>query len=552
MNSDTNISQDQPDTEAGVPDALTDKAVELLRQAVRGNGLQTSAVTLKHFNGRILAFEARNSFTITHEISEKYIAGRQQGTILGSEEDLRREIEQETQKTAHDDAIIAQTIEALKTRKDLGFAIDGHTLPLPQTPHNYVVHQQCPACHANGRMPCLKCKGQGHEVCTRCHGQKEMLCRQCRGTRTLNTQQGPIQCKFCQGRGRTVCDLCRRQGRIACKTCHSTGQCPCKDCNGSGWRSLVAALKFKVAGHFSYQNGSLPKDVPPLIDSLGPELVTEGHAKADIVTDKERLKAAAEEGQKNEYAILYDVRLPWGDIDFTIRRTTISGKLFGYRPALVQMGPVLEKILAKGLRLLDDAAANRGDASRKLQDALRYRAISEAVLATAMHPPRKALSLMRERYPFGIQNTTLKNMLQMAGRALQNTTRRPRLYGLGIGLGLTALLYGLYYIGPLRDMIRPHTGAPAAQAAIDFFLVLLGGTITTASIQLTAARALRRSLRAIKSKAARKKLVPKAGQSALWGYLGGLILYFTMINAAIMTGAAAPAWYAKLTATIGL
>lgn len=538
--------QEQEEEKEAVDPALLEAAVELLRQVVRGNGIKPEDVQYHSFEGEVLHFEIFEHFAIEPKVFEKLLHGKENGHAVGSRQEARNKVQTAIGKAARDPDVRHATVEILKQRPDRGFGLDDQYIPFDRLRQTFVAHELCSVCGGSMRMVCQSCQGNGRLRCTKCHGSKEMICPRCHGRRHDNTPQGQKPCPRCRGRGKAKCDLCSAAGALPCRPCKSSGQVACKNCSGTGWLSQVLSLEMRARSRFYYEAEKLPPELPPLLDSLRGAMVTEGHCEAVINEEIERAKELDNASKDEEYLIPYNVRLPWGDIKFLLQEQELPAKLFGFQPSLIHAPPFLETAAAPGLRALNEAALT-GNAAAKIAEAVRFRAVAEAILAAAQMRPRRALDSMHKKYPFGFRPETLKDMLQKGDRALKRATKGPRFIGLALGLAGTAALYAAYYVGPLRALLSPLAGGNnAAMNAADVLLALAGGAGTTLSIQLTAAGALRRAVGRLLPPEKRKKLLPKAGQSALWGYAGGLAIYFAMIEAAALRGGDIPAWYAHI------
>src|SRR6185295_15304931 len=71
---------------------IIDDSIDLMRTAVRGNGLDEKAVHFNSFNGTVLHFETYQVFKVTPTTGEKYLPGKQQGVVVGSRQDARNKV----------------------------------------------------------------------------------------------------------------------------------------------------------------------------------------------------------------------------------------------------------------------------------------------------------------------------------------------------------------------------------------------------------------------------------------------------------------------------
>ena len=535
-----------------VDPTLLEAAVDMVRAAVHGNGVKKEDVKFVSFEGEVLHFEIFERFVIEPKIAEKLLHGKENGEVVGSHQDARNKAQAAITKAARNPDVRKNTVEMLKKRPDLGFGLDNQFILLERLRQTFVAHEICNVCSGSMRNICQNCQGNGKTHCTKCRGTREVICPLCQGRMFENTPRGRRACNRCKGRGKIMCDLCKHAGTLPCKFCKTTGQVPCKNCTGTGWHSHMTYLEMRARSNFHYEHEKFPEELPPLIDKLRGAMVTEKHCEAAINEEKVRTDELDQASKPDEYFIPYNVRLPWGDIKFLVDGKELPAKLFGFQPSLVHAPPFLEQTAAPGLRALNEAAKMPVNVAAKINEAVRMRAVAEAVLAAAQMPQKRALDYMHKKYPFGFMAETLKTMVAQGDSALKRVTKIPRLIGLALGLVLSAGLYGAYYIGPLRALLGLALDNQNAMSAIDFLLVLIGGAGTTLSIQLSATGALRRAIGKLLPPEKRSKILPKAGQSALWGCIGGLIIYLAMIEAAVMQGAQAPSWYALIQRLIGI
>lgn len=539
-----------------VDKALLEKAVHQLQTLAKGNGLPADAITLADFSGEVLDFESHAYFKVDPQISEKRLNGRQSADkIVGSLQDMRNRIKTAIEKISDNPVVRKNTISMLHQREDLGYGIENQAIMLESLNQSFAVHESCQTCSGAAYVQCKYCHGAGYTSCTKCHGSREENCKQCQGRQFIpaaNGQQTP--CPTCNGRGKTRCLLCQGDGRIECRNCKSKGKMPCEQCAGTGWHSLVCRLKVKAHSHFDYidpyneDSESVPPDILPLLEDLGPLLVLDEHADIKINEDHGHVEELKKLSKDDEYIIPYAVRLPWGDISFKINeKEQLSGKLFGFNPVLLAIPPFLEKTTAPGLSALMRAGTESAtNAEKNIKAALQFRLPRETLLAAAKYGHRKAFAIMKKRYPCGISDKTLHKIITASDRALKHITLRPRLNGLALGLLMTTLFFATYSLTPVRALFMQKITAPAAQTIMDIMMVAAGGALTTLTIQFTALKSLRGLLGNLLPAAKTKSLLPKAGQSALWGYVGSVVIFFIMIMAAYYTKEEMPVWLAPL------
>ncbi len=543
--------------------ALLESALTLLKAAVTGNGIDPETLSLKSFSGEVLHFETHENFKIEPRTAQKLLHGKENGEVVGSLQEARTRIQGAIEKVTQNPEIWKNTITVLSKRPDLGFALNDYVLLLDRMNKTYVVHEVCTECHGQARASCQACRGTGGTHCPKCYGTKLMVCPKCHGTQYLDLGQGRQPCIRCNGRGKANCDKCQQKGTIKCVACRGSGLLSCKGCSGTGWHSQMSYLEIRARSRFQYNREALPPEVPPLIDNLGPEMVTAKHGDIRIIQEKVREEEINKNTKPDEFIIPYKVRLPWGNIEFFTKDGTLAGKLFGFQPSLVHMPHFLEEAVRPGLRFLDEAVRAQTNVAAKIREATSYRLIAEAALATVRAPQRKALDLMLKKYPFGIRAETLKKTVLLADRALRRVTQKPRIFGMLGGLALNLALFALYFVGPGRGFLETFPLTPRALVAADGVLLMLGFLVVTLCMQYASVQALNRALEHVlprgattkgkgKGKTPRNRLIPKAGKSAAIGYAVLVVLYFATIELAISRGGGTPIWYAPLHQALGL
>ncbi len=527
--------------------ALLEKALEDFRALIKGNGLKPDSLKLKGFEGEVINFEAYGIFKIEASINEKRVAGRERGEQSGSQTDAKQKINTMIETITLDREVKKLTVNLLEKRQDLGFGINNQLIKLERLNKKFVIHEPCPSCDASGKIVCKNCRGKKLITCVKCQGQRDIQCHNCHGAQFINSPQGERQqCTYCHGRGQISCELCRQSGEVSCPKCKATGRMVCHDCSSTGWHSHVFNVSLQAKGKFDFDRENLPEEVPALIDEYGPKMLTEKHAQIRIIEDSRKDEEMDMRSEADEYIVPYHVKLPWGDIGFSVKDKAIKGKLFGFNALLIDIPPLLEKIIGKSLRLLDQAAQGQGNVAVHIGNAIRARAIGETFLSTLSNPPPKALIIMQERYPYGIKETTLKKMITNAGAALKHLTKKPRQKGLGFGIAIAALFYMAYFMGPLRSLIIGKITTTLPDIIPDSGAIIISGVIVTAAIQINVSNALKRALDKLPSKSSKTKIAPKLQQSALWGFPAAMALFILILVLTITTGTEVPAWYRQI------
>ncbi len=529
----------QPQEPAGepIPQGLLDKALDNLRQLARGNGVPTGVMSIKSFEGKIYTLDARQVFRIIASGNEMIVNGRPQGPALKSREELQEEIRSAASRTASSPGIRPVLMEILNKRDDMGFGLNGETLDLPLPASRYVVPLPCDACHGAKTVACASCRGSGRSPCMKCQGRREITCLACRGTQFQFAGQERVSCRVCRGRGRVGCPTCRQLGHTPCLKCRSAGKIPCRLCGGTGFRSLVASITYKAESRLEYDRTALPYEASSQWSRMKGGAFKGRHIEARFAPPP----SAAMEKKTEEVMIPCHIRVPSGAITFAVGAEEVKGRLFGMQGLLTNLPPFLEMLAAPGLRALSEAAAPGGHVAGPLERAIRYRLTADIVLAVASFAPLKAYHLLQKRYPQGIGEDALKQAVRDASSALRRIGRKPRLIGFGIGTMLSLIIYGLWFLLPLR---------PRDLFVMDLAFVVVCALAAFFCIRYTAARAIGRVLGRLQ-KNGRKRFLPDTASSAFLAASGSLGTGLLMLQVCALKGMALPSWYAALLHTAG-
>lgn len=530
-----------------VSDEILELAVKQVQAVVKGNGMRGLQVALHDFEGKVLKFEAYEVFHMDPQISEKRVPGKQNGEVAGSAQDMRTKMQNVLGKITENPDVKKFTIDMLRKRLDLGFALQGQSISLNTYNKNYVVHEQCNSCAGRKYMLCGVCHGDGRAKCYRCKGAMHVDCPQCNGQRTVAAGSSRKTCTRCNGNGKIHCPLCHGKGVTRCKNCKGDGRLNCKSCNATGWHSILSSLIVKAKCAFWYDKEAMvaseqAPELPPIIDSLGPKMVTEKHADIIFIEDVERLKQLDREVKPDEYKIPYRVRVPWGDISFRLKDTVVKGKLFGFNPRLYHVDTFLEEPLIPGIHKLEEAGRTRGDAVQNIKDASQYRALGEALVLSARMGHARAFESYQKRYPFGLREETLHKILVSADAALKNVTRRPRQMGVLYAGILSLVISGAFYLTPARAQLYGLLPAEPARLAIDLLLLALLMGASWFVLQANAAKALQEAMKHLLPPEKRAKLKPKPGKAGYVGIVAALILWALMAPLTFALGLSMPTW----------
>ncbi len=533
-----------------------DKALEQVKKIIKGNKFDIDKITLANFEGEVLQFPATTTLQILTKISRRQEMGRVTGPVqVGNEIEADQETTNEYLKIEDDINLIRQIKDSLISRKDKGFAQDNIVIDLPFWKKEFVYFNKCKSCKATGKIRCQRCAGKGVDQCPRCNGTGMSHCTQCRGAQMITGPQGnKIQCPTCHGRGRVTCVLCNQSGKVQCPVCRTKGTTICTVCQGHGWSSNLQIVELEAKTKFSYPKEELPEKVVAMVDKLGPELCeyAEIHV-SQIPTDTDKQQAAKDEQNDKEkeqdnsrvinIPVRYEVILPYGHAEFDIDGKSYYIFLFGNKGKITHCSPFLEDIIKNGMRKLDDAVEERGDVADNLKKASEYKTMKDIIIASARLPLMKAVKKIKERYPIGIKEETIKDLVVKADKSLKKITDRPRQVGLMISLLTMAVLFGAYFLTPLRSIIVSNIPNTSLHIVIDLLLLGAGAYTSILIIQGAAAGAMRKAMAGIVAPGKEKKMIPKLGTKGFWAMLLITVIFLICVEMTRHLGTDVPAWY---------
>lgn len=440
-----------------------------------------------------------------------------------------RQVDQAMIAAARDPVARAQIADVLLRRPDKGFGLNRTAVPLDFLKRDFSWHEGCQTCRGSAQAPCQKCQGRRLEPCIKCSGRGLMPCPLCRTTGLLQGQK----CTRCLGQRYVPCDMCQRSGMMACRTCNGMGVMKCQACGGAGWKTHILTLIAQALTYFEYDAKSVPKGAADMVETQAAKLAAEHRIKITgrIADDKENVLGAN-----------YEVAFPFGEIVFALGKKEVKGNLFGYKADLTDFPYILDKIVGHTVEELEEAAKNIGNVADKIQKATRYRLIAQGFLAASRMSAKKAAEHLLKIYDVGLSLGMAEKIAALADETTSRITRKPRYYGLAGGLILVALIDAVYYLLPVRSKIAAYLPSVHIDFVLDLLPLLLGGIITTMTIQMAGANAMRKALGHLNPKGQKSTIVPKARSSGWWGYAGTIIITLLMIEAASGRGGA-PYWY---------
>jgi hypothetical protein len=275
-------------------------------------------------------------------------------------------------------------------------------------------------------------------------------------------------------------------------------------------------------------------DAVKMIENHGTKLVTSNHIQ---------VKGEQVNREDGGLAIQYNFQFPYADLSIGINGQPTKVHMFGYKGKMLKINNFLDQLVEKEYALLLRASNNDGNVTNHIRKASKKRLIGQGLVLAVTQPPKKAMLGLKQKFPFGASNDLIKDVIIQSNKALKNISRKSHYSGLGIGLALAGIIYILYFIGPLRDILTDIVGKSGILNAIDFGLVPLGGVIAMMASKFMAASPLKKALGPLMPASQRNTFKPRNNNSPIPAFIGaGLIfLLITFIAKKFMAGDV-PSW----------
>lgn len=505
---------------------IAQRALKNIRALARGNGAETDAIQIKEIHDSFIKCEAITHLELHPNIDQKQKEGRiQAGELLKDAATLEKTIQEQSTKAIKNDEIRKLMARMLLERADKGFSLHSEHFDMPALKKVYSVQQNCGDCQGHAQKACGRCNGQRMEVCNVCHARGMIACNRCHGSGTQQNQNGQqTPCSFCHGARQVTCPTCQKRGQITCRQCKGTGTTKCNTCKGQGAFTIINEVNFTMKTLFEIDRAELPHPAVKAIETRGSKMVERDH-----------IKVSGEQVKREDggLAIQYQVEFPYANLLLSLNGQPIKAELFGFKGKIVKLPAFLENMVGSQVALLEQAARGQ-NAEPNIVKASKTRIISEALALVLQNPRKAALFKLKKRYPLGISNDGLKNIITNAHAGLKQLTSKSR-YGAYAIASLFNLALTMGYFLSLRAMITPSLNGNMMMVA-DLALIPLGGFIGYMITKFIIRRPLIKALGHIVKN-------PKLREVGAWqNYALSAGIFILTLIILFFTGQALPSW----------
>lgn len=522
-------------SEKTLEEAMAKKALARIKTLSHGNGVQPDSVKIIKSNSGLIACEALSHIELTHEVKEERQKGQHPvGEPVENVAALPQIIEKISSGAIKDINMRKALVNVLLTRPDKGFALHAQQFDVPPLNKEFHSFQPCQTCQGKAQMACQTCQGRKLEQCNQCHGRTTVSCNFCRGSGFTKTPDGKEkQCNRCFGKRQIQCPLCQSRGSTPCRKCKGVGTTKCSSCDGAGVFTFITRIFFKMKILFEIDRAALPHPAVKIIENNGSKLVEEGHIK---------IHGEAVKREDGGLAIQYKTQFPYAELDVGINGKPFKVHMFGYKSKMLKISNFLDQLIEKNYALLQRAADNEGNVIAHIRKASKTKMIGEGLLLSSTMRPKKAMLKLKKKYPFGASNNLIKDIILQSNKALINVSRKSHLIGLGIGLGVTALINAAYFLGPLRNIAENIIGAGTTLTIADFALIPLGGLIALLISKYMATRPLKNALESLIPAQQRGTFKPRDNNSPWPAFAGAIIIFIIIVFLTTLTSTTPPSW----------
>jgi hypothetical protein len=516
--------------------SLAKKAMKNIHDAAKGNGIKKGGIKMIRNNSELITCEAITHIELHHEINEEIKKGQHPiGEALESPEAIAQKIETTAKDALKSQQVRKDLANILLERPDQGFSLHAEHFDVPGLTREYSAPKPCQTCQGQGQNACQTCDGQKMEQCSQCHGRTTINCSFCHGSGFMQGPDGQQkQCNSCFGQRAIKCPLCQSRGHISCRKCKGSGIDKCNPCGGGGVFTSVVKVFFKAKTLFEMDRTTLPHPAVKMIEDHGTKLVTASHIKV------EGKQVKREDGG---LAIQYDFKFPYADINIGVNGMPIKVHMFGYKGKMLKINNFLDQLVEKEYALLLRAANNEGAVISHIRKASQSRFIGQGLILAVTQQPKKAMTNLKKKFPFGASNSLIKDVIIQSNKALRNVSRKSHYSGLGIGLAGIALINIIYFIGPLRSILSDILGTGNILNIVDFALIPLGGLIAMMTSKVMAASPLKKALGPLMPENQRSTFKPRNNNSSVPAFIGSAVIMFLVLIVAKFMGMNVPNWF---------
>lgn len=469
-------------------------AIQKIRDVVKGNIFHPlEDVELISYEEVILEFEAENRFILHTDRVERVTPKTPPGVKkVNSKTDLDTVAEKDVENISTQETPLTELKAEILKREDRGYFLDNERIPLALDPLAFLREEPCQLCRGQRYIECNHCQGRGYK---KCHG--------------------------CQGKGLKNCNTCKGRGEIQCVKCQTKGKRECHNCRAFGKVNYLTLVRLSADSNFSYDKESVPEVIINVLERIREKLITKGHSMYAIGDD---IKAKEKDNADSILTLKYHVRLPLADAVFRVGKEYVPALVFGYKTALLDVPPFLERYILKPFSLIQEAAKGQGNVAGKMRAAAyQTRLTNETIMGVATIGAAATERKLRNKYSIALEPAFIRNLVKSTRAALNKLTTKPQFIGLAVGL-IPSFILTMIYVSLIcsntTDLVQP------VRLVMDAVFLLFSTFFPYFCAQVMSRQAL---IYALGHGVRHRIKLPKLGMRGLWGPIIAicLFLYFS-------------------------
>jgi len=399
--------------------ALPKLAIKRIRAIARGNNCKQQDVKIIKAGGKMHHCIAYTNIDLEPTIDREVKKGRHQiGEYLENPATLEKILQDMAKDALKKDETRKYLANMVLSRPDKGFGLQNELLEVDQLKRTFCTHDPCQSCQGVGNTICAQCNGQRKEPCNKCRASGVVPCDYCNGVGMMNGTDGKQkQCNRCFGRRQTACPQCQ--------------------------------VKLRTA--FLYDKDAIPPSASIMIDKLGGKLTT-----------KEHIHSVSESIKRDDkgLAIQHAITFPFGDMEFQVKDKPYRAQIIGFKAKMFKAPHFLSDLLIKPAAIMEQAAKNPRQASDLIDKLLGVRFYADCIYLSTQMAAKKAYIALMKKYPMGARPEFYKENIMNARKAIANASRSARWTAYAIGAAINVVLFGAYFMGPLRNMVLSSITLP--------------------------------------------------------------------------------------------
>lgn len=500
--------------------ALPKTAIRRIRAICRGNGCKAEDVKIVKASGNMHNFIAHTHIDLEPSIERTTRKGRHQiGEYIENPASVDKVLQDMASSAIKNPDSRKFLADKILKRPDRGFGLQGEVIDVEQLKRSFCTHEPCHTCQGVGNTVCDQCHGQRKEPCNHCRTKGMVPCDYCNGRGTMQGPDGKQkQCNRCFGHRQTSCPTCQRTGYISCRKCRGSGTSTCKQCQGAAFMTHIINLAVRIKTGFIYDKTELPPAAALAIDKTGPRLSMRQHL---------HIQSDAIKRDDGGLAVEYKVAFPFGNIEFKVKNKHYTAQILGFKAKLIRLPHFLSDLLKNSTEILKNSTQNAAQSQDLLDKVIKTRFYADAVYLSTQMKSKKAYATLMKKYPIGADKNFYKQSIIMSRKAVMNASRSARWMAYGMGAAINAVLFGLYFIGPLRGMALNSLSNPIASIIFDVICLIMGSGLAAFVTLKISRRPIKQIIERIKGVQKKKKI--KIDLLPTYGISAGIFLICALI-----------------------